>query len=112
MNIFNQGFVAVKMTYYLLITVYIGLSWSILVYLGLSWAISGHLGRFMSSIKYQVSIIRVPEDAGERKLLQFKLFRFFFFFCMTDRSYRGACAPKNAANRSRQHAGKRYQEYA
>ena len=35
----------------------------------------------------------MPEDAGERKLLQFKLF--CSFFCITDRSNRGACTPKN-----------------
>ena len=138
MNIFNQGFVAVKMTQYLVqyILVYHGLSWAILVYHGLSQAISGYLEislaiscclglyrpisvYFGVSLGYirlnmlswaisgylwlslailgglcQVSSIRVPEDAGERKLLQFKLFHFFFFF-ITDRSYRGACAPKN-----------------
>ena len=45
MNIFNQGFVAVKMTQYLVqyILVYHGLSWSILGYLGLSRFISGYL---------------------------------------------------------------------
>ena len=45
MNIFNQGFVAVKMTQYLVqyILVYHVLSWSILGYLGLSRFISGYL---------------------------------------------------------------------
>ena len=132
MNIFNQGFVAVKMTQYLVqyILVYHGLSWSILGYLGLSrfisgylrvsrdisgylllsWPVSAYLSLFwgipgLYPVKYailgylwlslaisgylglslailgglcQVSSIRVPEDAGERKLLQFKLFCYFF----------------------------------
>ena len=45
MNIFNQGFVAVKMTQYLVqyILVYHGLSWSITVYLRLSPGISRYL---------------------------------------------------------------------
>ena len=137
MNIFNQGFVAVKMTQYLVqyILVYHGLSWSILGYLGLSrfisgylrvsrdisgylllsWPVSAYLSLFwgipgLYPVKYailgylwlslaisgylglslailgglcQVSSIRVPEDAGERKLLQFKLFCYFFFLLPT-----------------------------
>ena len=45
MNIFNQEFVAVKMTQYFVqyLLVYHGLSWSILGYLGLSRFISGYL---------------------------------------------------------------------
>ena len=71
------------------------LSWAISGYLWLSLAISGYLGLSLAILGglCQASSIRVPDDAGERKLLHFKLFP--SFFCMTDRSYRGACAPKN-----------------
>ena len=67
------------------------LSWTISGYLWLSWAISGHLGRFMSSIKYQGA-----RGCRREKVIAIQTF-LFFFFCITDRSYRGACAPKNLA---------------
>ena len=69
---------------------------AIYVKYGLSLAISGYLGLSLAILGclFQVSSIRGPEDAGERKLLQFKLFCFFFVFFIIDRSYRGACAPK------------------
>ena len=54
--------------------------YAILGYLWLSLAISGYLGLSLAILGglCQVSSIRVPEDAGERKLLQFKLFCSFF----------------------------------
>ena len=64
------------------------LSWAISGYLWLSWAISGHLGRFMSSIKYQGA-----RGCRREKVIAIQTF-LLFFFCITDRSYRGACAPK------------------
>ena len=137
MNIFNQGFVAVKMTQYLVqyILVYHGLSWSILGYLGLSqfisgylrvsrdisgylllsWPVSAYLSLFWGIpglypvnyailgylwpswavyVKYQVSGCQRMQERESYCNSNFSLI-FFFFFCITDRSYRGACASKN-----------------
>ena len=145
MNIFNQGFVAVKMTQYLVqyILVYHGLSWSILGYLGLSqfisgylrvsrdisgylllsWPVSAYLSLFWGIpglypvkyailgylwlslailgylwpswavyVKYQVSGCQRMQERESYCNSNFSVF--FLFFCITDRSYRGACAPK------------------
>ena len=145
MNIFNQGFVAVKMTQYLVqyILVYHGLSWSILGYLGLSrfisgylrvsrdisgylllsWPVSAYLSLFWGIpgvypvkyailgylwlslailgylwpswavyVKYQVSGCQRMQ---ERESYCNSNFSVLFFFFIIDRSYRGACAPKN-----------------
>ena len=76
--------------------VYLGLSWSILGYLGLSQAISGYLKISMAISGYillswpvsaNLSLfwgipglypVKYAISAGERKLLQFKLFCYLF----------------------------------
>ena len=79
----------------LAISGYLLLSWPVSAYLSLFWGIPGLypvkyaiLGYLWLSLAIlgglcQVSSIRVPEDAGERKLLQFKLFCSFFFVSPT-----------------------------
>ena len=76
---------------------YLGLSWAISGYLGLSQAISGYIGLSwaLSGYLHKVFSIRGQVEAGEGKLLQFET---FFYFFITDMSYRGACTPKNTAD--------------
>ena len=92
----------------LAISGYLLLSWPVSAYLSLlllnmlSWAISGYLwlslailGYLWPSwavyVKYQVSGCQRMQERESYWNSNFSV----IFFCITDRSYRGACAPKN-----------------